>query len=426
MLDTEKAPQERPALAQPHWRAAPRRRSILLVLGLLAILVGVWAISRRGDMSTSATSGGVALASGRTSGAERRGTAADSMVTLDSVSLRNAGVELATAGAVGTTGLTANGTIAYDANHASVVAPRADGRVVEIRTDLGQHVSVGSVLAILESSDVGQTRGELERARANVDMTQKNYEREKRLFEQSVSSQKELLEAEAAYRTTRAEYTGVAARLSGLGARDGQGGIYGLTSPINGIVVERNGMPGQVVGPTTTLFTIADLSRVWIVVDVYEGDADRVHRGTVAVVSPRALPGEVFRGRVTYAGEIVDTTTRTVKVRVELSNAGRRLRPGMFASVRLETAEGAGEIRQRPAGAVVPDVAVQDVAGQAMVFVPGRAPGQFVARPVTVMGPPNGGMVTIASGLRVGDRVVVKGAFQLKSELLKGSFKDVE
>lgn len=407
-----------------NWRSTIRRRWPVLAVGALVLILGTWAMTRRGR-GASAASDSTGAATGSTALPKKEGAAPDSIVTLDSATLRNVGIELASAMAIGSTGLTANGTITFDANHASVVAPRAEGRIVEVRTDLGQHVGRGSVLALLESSEVGQTRGDLESARASLDVTQKNYEREQRLFEQRVSSQKELLEAEAAYRTARAAYNGAAARISGLGARSGQGGTYGLTSPIDGTVVERNGMPGQVVGPTTTLFTVADLTHVWITVDVYESDAGRVHRGTPAVVSPRALPGEQFRGRVTYAGETVDTATRTVKVRVELTNAQRRLRPGMFASVRLETAAGAGEIAQQT-GAVVPDIAVQDVAGKSVVFVPGRAPGQFIMRPVTVAGPPNSGMVTITAGLRAGDRVVLKGAFQLKSELLKGSFKDVD
>lgn len=407
-----------------NWRATARRRWPLLLVGALVLLVGVWAIARCCRSASAATSN-EGSETGPTSGAKKGSTTPDSVVTLDSATLRNAGIELVSAMAIGTTGLTANGAITFDANHASVVAPRAEGRIVEVRTDLGQHVGRGSMLALLESSEVGQARGELERARANLDMTQKNYERENRLFEQLVSSEKELLEAEAAYRMARAEFNGATARISGLGARSGEGGVYGLTSPIDGTVVERNGMPGQVVGPTTSLFTVADLSHVWITVDVYESDAGRVHRGTSAIVSPRALPDEQFRGRVTYAGETVDTATRTVKVRVELSNVQRRLRPGMFASVRLETEAGAGEISQQT-GAVVPDVAVQDVGGNPVVFVPGHVPGQFIMRPVTVAGPPNSGMVVITSGVRAGDRVVLKGAFQLKSELLKSSFKDVD
>lgn len=401
-----------------------RRRWPFLLAGVLTLLLAVWVLGRRGRSATAVTED-TGSAAGTASGATKDAGTSDSLVTLDSATLRNAGIELVSAVVVGMSGLTANGSITFDANHASVIAPRAEGRVVEVRTDLGQHVGRGSILALLESSEVGQTRGDLERARANVEVTQKNYEREKRLFEQLVSSQKELLEAEAAYRTARAEYNGAAARISGLGARGGQGGVYGLTSPIDGTVVERNAMPGQIVGPTTILFTVADLSRVWITVDVYESDAGRVHRGTPALVSPRALPGEQFRGRVTYAGETVDTATRTVKVRVELTNAQRRLRPGMFASVRLETAAAAGEITQQK-GAVIPDVAVQDVAGKSVVFVPGSMPGQFIMRHVTVAGPPNNGMVTITSGLSVGDRVVLKGAFQLKSQLLKGSFQDVD
>lgn len=418
-MTPDPAPSRPPTVADGRSRLRALARSKwAIVAGGVILLVGAWTVARLDH------GGGTKPAAAEEKGVTKEGSSSDSLVTLDSASLRNAGIELARAAEVGSAALTANGTITFDANRSSVVAPRAEGRVITMQADLGMHVGRGSVLAILESADVGQARGELERARATLEAAQKNHERERRLFDQMVSSQKELLEAEAAFRTARAEFEGAMARLSGLGARGGRGGTYELVSPVAGSVVERNGMPGQVVGPTTTLFTVADLSRVWITVDVYESDAARVRRGTPAIVTPRALSGQEFRGRVTYAGETVDTATRTVRVRVELSNPQRRLRPGMFASVRFETLAEADPAARL--GAVVPDVAVQDVGGASVVFVPGRIPGQFIMRRVTVAGPPSGGMVTLASGVRPRDRVVVAGAFQLKSELLKGSFKDVD
>ncbi len=355
---------------------------------------------------------------GEKQGGESERTGADSVVVLDTAALALAGIETATAAVQNGSTLTANGTITYDANHVSVVAPRAEGRVAGVRADLGQRVAAGAVLAVVESGDVGQTRGELDRSRANVELARQNFEREQRLYAQSISSQKEMIEAEAAYRTAQADYASAASKLRSLGAGRGQGGTYALTSPIAGTVVERNATPGQIAGPETPLFTVADLRRVWITVDVYEADAERVGQGMPAMVTTRAMPGISFTGRVTYAGGVVDTASRTVKMRVEVDNPGLRLRPGMYAQVLLQGPGGAAATGPL----VVPELAVQDVNGRTVVFVPGATPGRFVVRPVTVGERMGSGLLAITAGLAPGERYVVKGAFQLRSEMLKASF----
>jgi cobalt-zinc-cadmium efflux system membrane fusion protein len=345
----------------------------------------------------------------------------DSVVTLDTTAQRLAGVELLTISSSNSSTLTANGTITFDANLVSVISSRAEGRISEVRTDLGQKVRAGEVLATAQSAEVGATRGDLERARVGVDVARRNFEREKRLFAEQITPQKELLEAEGAFRTAEADFKSAESKLRALGATSGEGASFGLATPVSGTVVERNASPGQVVGPTTNLFTVADLRRVWITVDVYEGDLARVLQGAKVSVVPSALASEAFPGRVTYAGGVVDSSTRTFKVRVDVNNAALRLRPGMFARVDIETpvTGGAGAI-------VVPEIAVQELGGKQIVFVAQDVPGRYIARAVT-LGPRAGqGTVVVATGLQPGDRIAVKGAFQLKAELTKASFGSEE
>ena len=389
-----------------------------MLAGTFAVLLVVFLLTRKSTDSGAAEAG---------EKGEARKEATDSIVTLDTAGIRLAELQIATVVSAGAGGLVANGAITYDANHVSVVAPRVEGRLTELRADLGQAVTAGTVLAVVDSRDVAQTRGEVERARAALDVAQNNYEREKRLYDQKISSQKEMLEAQGAYKTSLAEYNGAVAQISGIGAGPGEGGTYGLTSPLTGVVVERTAMPGQIVGPSTNLFTVADLRHVWITVDVYESDLTRVRPGATVVVSPRALPGESFRGRVTFAGGVIDTSSRTLKVRVEVDNAALRLRPGMFAQVRIETPAGSRRVLGDAADvALVPELAVQDLNGRKVVFVPAGAPGRFVARAV-IVGPRAGsGLIAITAGLKPGDIVVTNGAFKLKSELIKGSFGEDE
>lgn len=390
------------------WRRIAKKWWPAAAAGAVALAVILWAAAGRGDPA-AATEADSADAHAE----------ADSVVTLDSTALRLAGIELVTVGSATSDALVANGTITYDANHVSAVSSRAEGRVIAVRADLGQQVRSGEVLALVESSEVGQVRSDLERARANVDIARRNYEREKRLFDQQITSQKELLEAESALRSAEADYNSAVSRLRAVGASGGEGAAFGLVTPIAGVVVERNASPGQVIGPSTNLFTVANLRHVWITVDVYEADLSRVRLGAAVVVTPAALPGESFPGRVTYAGGIVDPTSRTFKVRVELENPVLRLRPGMFAQVRIAT----------PAAAVattsaltVPEIAVQELNGKQVVFVALPAPGRFVARTVTLGARSGAGFIAIASGLSAGERIVARGAFQLKAEMLKASF----
>ncbi len=389
------------------WRWIARRRWPILVAAGLGLTLVAWAFVRDGSepAASVATEGAAAQP--------------DSVIALPATTQRLAGIELVVVNASTSGELIANGTITYDANHVSVLSSRAEGRVVSVSADLGQQVSAGDVLAIIESPLVGQTRGALERAQANLEAARRNYEREQRLFAQAISSQKELLEAEATFRSAEADRRSAVAELGALGARGGRGASFSLVSPINGMVVERKASPGQAVDPSTNLFTVANLRHVWITVDVYERDIERINENAQAVVTPSALPGESFPGRVTYAGGIVDPTSRTFKVRVELENPGRRLRPGMFARVRIQTPRLAGDT-----AISVPELAVQEMNGRQVVFVASGRPGEFIIRPVTVGGPTGSRAVAITAGLRAGERIVSSGAFQLKAELLKASFGD--
>lgn len=389
-----------------------RRRWPLIVVASAIVLVAIWALTRGGSPKVAGTAE-----------EDKPAAANDSVVTLDSTARRLAGIEVMAVTPSTTSTLMTNGTITFDANRVSVVSSRVEGRVLSVRADLGQPIAAGAILATVQSAEVGATRGDLERARVGVDVARQNYEREQRLFAEQITPQKELLEAEAAYRTAQADYNSAASKLGAVGATGGAGATFGLVTPVGGTIVERNASPGQVVGPTTNLFTVADLRHVWITVDVYEKDLARVRQGARASIVPNALPSESFTGRVTYAGGVVDSSTRTFKVRVEVDNAALRLRPGMFAQVRIQTpADGGASVL------VIPEIAVQELNGKQVVFVAANGgsngPSRYVVRAVTV-GPRVGdGNVVITEGLRAGERIVGKGAFQLKSELTKASFGD--
>jgi cobalt-zinc-cadmium efflux system membrane fusion protein len=183
-----------------------------------------------------------------------------------------------------------------------------------------------------------------------------------------------------------------------------------MRSPIAGRLIDRRAVLGQYAGPSAALFTVADLSRVWVMAQVFERDAVNVSVGGIAHVTVAALPGQEFDGEIALVGRQVDPGSRTVPVRIELANPGT-LRPGMSASARLEV------MGQNRTILAVPAAALQRVGEQWLAFVP-HGPQEFEMRPVG-RGRDLGNDVEVVSGLKAGETVVVEGAFLLKAEAEK-------
>jgi Cu(I)/Ag(I) efflux system membrane fusion protein len=179
-----------------------------------------------------------------------------------------------------------------------------------------------------------------------------------------------------------------------------------LTAPVTGTVLERGVVEGQYVGADTPLFSLADLSRVWVLADLYEMDLERVHAGDRASFSADALPGRAFEGRVDFVYPTVSSETRTVKLRIALDNPGGELRPGMYGRV-LVTGAGAPTL-------AVPGEAVVNTGERSYVFL-ARAGGTFEPRVVSV-GLEDGDFVQVLAGLAAGDTVVASASFLIDSE----------
>jgi RND family efflux transporter MFP subunit len=190
-------------------------------------------------------------------------------------------------------------------------------------------------------------------------------------------------------------------------ARSGQP-IESLTieAPFSGFVMERNAYPKQHVTPDTVLYTVADLSTVWVVADVYEYESAAVRLNQPATLTLPAAPGRVFRGRVSYILPQVDPATRTLKVRLAFDNPGFALKPDMYGEVQLQT----GGARRL----VVPQSAVLNSGDRQVVFLD-RGNGVFEPRDVKI-GVQSGDRIEILSGLKPGERIVTSGNFLIDSE----------
>jgi len=182
-----------------------------------------------------------------------------------------------------------------------------------------------------------------------------------------------------------------------------------VPAPIAGVVTERAANAGLNVDTSAKLFTVVDLSTVWVVADVYEKDLSRVHIGTPAKVTTQAFPDRVLDGRVSYIDPQVHPETRTAKVRVEVPNPRQELRLGMFTDVGIE-AEGQASTLH------IPRTAVQQVGARTVVYVADpKQPGRFVEREVH-LGDGTGNDVVVLSGVRAGDSIVTEGSFSVRAE----------
>lgn len=320
--------------------------------------------------------------------------------------------------------LETTGQVGFDETSSAEVGPRLAGRVVDVAAELGARVAAGEPLSRIDSIELGEAKAAYLRARARSELARENSERERDLFADRISSRQELLTAQAEWRQAEADRQAAAATLElyGLSSREVQAlsyddpaaSVYVLRAPFAGTVIEREVTRGELVTPEDRLFLIADLSRVWIWIDVFERDLQRVHLEDTVEVAVDALPGRAFAGEVGYLAARVDPETRTVRARIDVGNPEKALKPGMFARIRLADPHGESQGREVVA---VPETAVQRDGEESIIFV-AASDDRYARREVTT-GRRAEGWIEILSGLEAGERVVTRGAFTLKSEASK-------
>lgn len=318
----------------------------------------------------------------------------------------------------------ATGEVGANRDRFVIVSPRVSGVIKELFVDWGDHVKKGQKLAVLDSIELGEVRASYRKAMAMARIAKKNYSREKTLYKQKISSTKHFLVAENAYEQTQIELKALKEKLILMGqqesdiqdiAEDKVSSLFILSAPFDGVVIEKNVAIGELKDAFAPIVTISDLTNLWIWFDIYEKDIPIVKTGNKVMISVAAYPDEQFEGLVTYIGATVDEKTRTVKVRAEIDNRHEKLKPGMFARVLL--LQQSETMNSSP---TVPVETVQTEGQKHFVFIP-LDEGYFLRRDV-ILGAQVDGYVRVMSGLNENDRVVVKGGFLLKSEIMKEKF----
>ncbi len=307
------------------------------------------------------------------------------------------------------------GRVDFDEYRVSRIGATVTGRVIEINARLGQTVKVGDALAVINSTELGQSQLDYIKARAQADLQARSVERARQLFAADVIGRAELQRRESELAIASAEQRAAADQLRVLGmsaaaiSRLGNNGAINSVTPVvstvAGTVVERRITQGQVVQPADALYVVADLSEVWVTAEVPEQQAALVRAGQHVYSEVPAL-GARLTGKLIYVADTVNPETRTVTVRSRVNNAERQLKPAMLATMLIQAAPA-----QR---IVVPAEAVVRENNADHVFVE-IAPRTFRLTPVR-LGPESGGQRPVLDGLKAGEPIVATGAFHLNNE----------
>lgn len=344
----------------------------------------------------------------------------DVVVALSQEAADRAGIAVARVGTGGAaTVLRLPGVVEPNAYRQVTVTPFVAGRVTRVLVELGEAVHEGQTLARVFSPELAEAHTRYTSARADLEAHERELRRTETLVEIGAASRQELerLHAEHTARTSdvrsassRLELLGVrAAALDAASEADEGRASANVTTPIDGVVTERLANVGLNVDAAAKLFTVVDLSDVWVVADLYEKDFPSVRVGTAATITTNAYPDLALRGRVGYIDPQVSAQTRTAKLRVVVRNPRGELRLGMYADV-VVTGTETNEVP------IIPRSAVQTVnESQVVYLINPNEPGRFTERQVR-LGRAAGEQVEVLSGVRPGDVVVTKGSFFVRAE----------
>lgn len=311
------------------------------------------------------------------------------------------------------------GKVAYGEDRYSKISSPLQGRVVEVRAKLGDRVEAGATLLVIDSSDITAAYSEFVKEASELEYSTRAQELAKELFATKALALKDLKQAENDLIKARAEFRRAKERLLSLRipaqelekplAQQRITSRFEMKSPLTGTVVERAVTPGQSVGSDAgqVLFTVADLDRLQVVADVYERDLALVKVSQVGRINVEAYPGSDFASVVASIGDVVDPNTRTIKVRAWVDNRDQRLKPEMFARLRLDVGDATPFL-------TIPKEAVVEIDGKHFVYVV-DTPQHYEKREVLVSNV-SSGQVRILEGLTSGQRIVIKGAVLVKGQ----------
>jgi cobalt-zinc-cadmium efflux system membrane fusion protein len=320
--------------------------------------------------------------------------------------------------------VTLPGEVALNADRVAHVVPRVPGVAREVRKNLGDTVRRGEIMAVLESRELADSTGELLSAREHLILAQSNFTREERLWLKKISPEQDYIQAKNSLAEAGIALRTAEQKLRALGfseeyiaqlstRQDRAAMLYQIVAPFDGTITEKHVSLGELLKDESPAFVIADLSSVWVNLDVHQKDLPLIRTGQKAVISVGSgIPDAV--GRVVFLDPLATETNRTIHARVVIPNADGRYRPGLFVTGRISVED----IR---VPVLVPNEALLLVDGNMCLFIGGE--DGFRLQRVTT-GRTDGAFTEILQGLKPGQMFVSRGAFTLKSELEKPEAKN--
>ena len=389
----------------------------LIVVGVVA---GVTWTERhgRGQPAGGGTTSGVSTGVAADRGEAKNDEAVEVSLTPEAV--ERAGIKTAAARrAAASATVTVPGTIMSNAYRDTKVNALVGGVVRQVTVELGTAVTRGQPLTVTFSAELADAQMKYLAMQAMLNADHLKLDRTQRLVTLGAASRQELEEITAIHVGHETEVAAARQRLLLLGLgpddvsrlMDASHVVSEVTvrAPADGVVIARGVNPGQVVGAGQELFTVTDLSTVWVIGDLYEKDFPAVRVGSESTVTVPATPGTPLRGRVAYIDPRIDPAARTAKVRVEVPNKSGGLRLGMYVTLSFESRSG-GHVT------LVPRDAVQAVGNRNVVYVPLEGgEGRFAERTVK-LGAALGDSLEVLDGLKPGELVVTAGSFFLRAE----------
>ena len=313
--------------------------------------------------------------------------------------------------------LKAMGKVLAPNDKKAIVGYAFPGRIIKVHAAIGQWVKKADPLITLECEDVGSAKSEYFKAFTEFQLAKQNFEREERLFKKDIGAKKDYLQTKAQLEIANSGLEAAEKKLQVMGFSQQE--IQALNkaknispevtvnAPITGRLIQNNAVLGAMIEPSSEIMIILDPTTLCIDAEIYEKDLAKIKPHQEVQIAVPAYPEETFVGRIFYIGDVVHPETRTITVRTRVPNKDFKLKPGMFADIKIL-------LDQRERAVTVPIEAVLDDLDRKIVFV--LEGENFVCRTVEV-GPTFNGHIEIVKGLKTGEIVAVEGNYQLKSGL---------
>lgn len=335
----------------------------------------------------------------------------EAQVTMTDAQLQAAGVNLDTAGpGVITTTVKLPGEVKYNADRTVRVVPRLSGLVESVAASAGDRVRKGQVLAVISSQGLADQRSAYLAAQRRYELARSTYERERKLWEEKISAEQDMQQARAAMQEADIALQGARQKLGALGGAGSASGLtrFELRAPLDGIVTEKQVTVGQAVQEESALFTISDLSSVWVEANVPAAELASVAPGQRAIVRASGVDASA-ESRIRYVSPLVGEQSRSAIARTVLPNPRAAWRPGMPVTMEVVTGE-----KQVPV--TVAAEGVQDLRDWKVVF--GRYGNKLEARPLK-LGASDGRRVEVLEGLQPGERYATTNSHVVKADIGK-------